>query len=91
MAYTGPHDGTKGIRSSRSSSLKNAVTSSPLIKDGSTPIYIAAQQGPASVMEQLISACCSVDLQDVLGETPFYVAADNNGANNRVPCESATS
>ena len=30
----------------------------PQIKDGSTPIYIAAQQGHASVTEQLIAACC---------------------------------
>ena len=42
---------------------------------GATPLYVAAQKGHAAVTEQLIAACCNVDLQDAIGYTPLHIAA----------------
>jgi ankyrin repeat protein len=42
---------------------------------GATPINVAAQNGHAAVLKQLIDAHCNVDLQEKIGRTPLYNAA----------------
>jgi ankyrin repeat protein len=39
-------------------------------KDGRTPLYIAAQEGHASVTKQLIEAPCNINLQQQEGAKP---------------------
>jgi ankyrin repeat protein len=47
---------------------------------GATPLYWAAQNGHASVTEQLIEARCNVDLQAKDGSAPLHLAGQNGHA-----------
>ncbi len=47
---------------------------------GVTPVYCAAQNGHATVMELLIDARCDIDVQTNAGSTPLYIAAQKGHA-----------
>ena len=50
------------------------------LREGFTPLYIAAQEGHAAATKQLIEARCNVDLQDEHGCTPLFIAAEKGDA-----------
>jgi len=46
-------------------------------EDGTTPAYIASQNGHVECLERLIAARCSVDQARNTGATPAYIASQN--------------
>ena len=57
--------------------MKLAATSVDhvLKKNGATPLHVAAVEGHADVIKQLIAARCNVDPQAKIGHTPLHCAA----------------
>ncbi len=48
--------------------------------NGATPVFCAAENGHASVTEQLIGARCDIDAKTLTGATPLYIAAQDGHA-----------
>lgn len=77
---------------------KNGSNNNPNIIPGSTPLYIAAQEGHSEVVDLLLSRSADIECVFRDGYTPLYIAAQNGrvevvktllvkGANREASCK----